>query len=487
MVTAPATDPTRRIAQTIALVALVLAPLRILAQGYLPGDDALRHAAKAVSGRPWSDVLLLRPGITLDSNPGWHALLGALHRGLGLGAVDLVLVSVVVLFVLFSLGPVLVLRRPAAWLLALALLLVLEPALVERLVSGRPFLLTSAIVPLVGLLWPRLEASRPLGALAFFAACGVAATWIHGSYYLLGLPVLALLLAGRTTAARRLALAFGVGILVGSALTGHPVGHLWQMLLHGYLSVGLPKPAAALVTEFQPFDGRPLAVIGFLALLAWRRARRPDAEPAWQDPVVVMAAGCWALGFVAYRFWIDWSAPALATLGALELQGAFEREPAQQRSIPRWAIAGGAAILVLLVTGSDLQRRWSEQVGRPFLVRENPTHAPWLPEPGGIAYSPEMGVFYALFFKNPDAPWKYTLGFEPAIMLPEDYRVFCEIKRSRGATEAYLPWVAKMGSADRLYVQQRSNVAPPIPGLEWFQPVYGIWAGRRPRAAGAEP
>jgi hypothetical protein len=487
MVTAPATGRSRRFEQAIALVALVVAPLRILAQGYLPGDDALRHAAKAFSGRPWTDILLLRPEITLDSNPGWHALLGGLHRLLGLGVVDLVLVSVVLLFVLFSLGPVLLLRRPSAWLLALVLLLVAEPALVERLVSGRPFLVTSAIVPLVLLLWPRLEAPRPLAALVLFAACGAAATWIHGSYYLLALPVLALVAAGRTSAARRLALAFGAGVLVGAALTGHPFGHLRQMVLHGYLSVGLPKPAAALVTEFQPFDGRPLAVVALLALLAWRRARRPDSEPAWRDPVVVMAAGCWALGFVAYRFWIDWSAPALATLGALELQDAFEREPAPRRRFAGWAIAGGAAVLLLLVTGSDLQRRWSEQVGRPFLVRENPTHAPWLFEPGGIAYSPEMGVFYALFFKNPDAPWRYALGFEPSIMLPENYRVYVEIKRSRGATEAYLPWVAKMTLSDRLYVQQRSNLAPPIPGLEWDQPVYGIWAGRRPRPVGGRP
>jgi hypothetical protein len=481
MVTAPAVDRSKLVAQAIGACALVVAPLRILAQGYLPGDDALRHAAKAVSGRPWTDILLLRPEITLDSNPGWHALLEMLHRGFGLGAIDLVLVSVIVLFVLFSLGPILLLRRPTAWLLALVLLLVAEPALVVRLVSGRPFLLTSAIVPIVFLLWPRLEGERPFGILALFAACGAAATWIHGSYYLLGLPVLALLAAARFVAALRLALAFGVGILAGAFWTGQPIGHLQQMLMHGYLSVGLPRPAAALVTEFQPFDGRPLAVAGFLALLAWRRARRPDAAPAWRDPVVVMAAGCWALGFVAYRFWTDWSAPALATLAAVEIQDAFEQERGERARGSGWAIAGGVAALLLLVTGADLQRRWSEQVGRPFLTRENPTHAPWLPEAGGIAYSPEMGVFYALFFKNPDAPWRYALGFEPSIMRSEDYRVYCEIKQSRGATEAYLPWVARMGPADRLYVQQRSNVAPPIPGLDWFQPVYGIWAGRRPR------
>lgn len=347
--------------------------------------------------------------------------------------------------------------------------------------SGRPFLLSSAIVPLVGFLWPRLEAPRPVGALALFAACGLIATWIQGSYYLLALPALALLVAGRTTAARRLAMAFGVGILLGAVLTWHPVGHLRQMVLHGYLAVGLPKPAAALVTEFQPSDGRPLAVAGFLALLTWRSTLGGRPAP-WRDPLVVMVVGGWALGFVAYHFWIDWSAPALLTLAAIELQHVFDAGD-ERPSWPAPVVTAALPVLLLLMGGADVGRRWSQQVGRPFLSRENPTHAPWLPEPGGVAYSAEMGVFYSLFFKNPDAPWKYAVGFEPTIMLPENYRVYCEIKRSRGATEAYMPWVARMRPADRLYVQQFSNVPPAIPELEWFQPVYGIWAGRRPRPA----
>jgi len=56
--------------RAFALVVVVAVALRVLALGYLPYDDALRHAAKAVSGRPWSEILLLRPGFELDSNPG---------------------------------------------------------------------------------------------------------------------------------------------------------------------------------------------------------------------------------------------------------------------------------------------------------------------------------------------------------------------------------------------------------------------------------
>lgn len=464
--------------RVFALVVVVATALRVLASGYLPYDDALRHVAKAVSGRPWSEILLLRPDFQLDSNPGWHWILGALHRALGLDSVDLVIASVVLLFVLFSIGSILLLRRPEAWLIALVLLNVVDPSEVGRLMSGRPFLVSSAIVPLVFILWPRLESERWRGAFALFVAGGAASCWIHGSYYLLALPVVAVLAAGRFKAGARLAAAFAVGTVIGALLTGHPVGHLSQMLRHGYVSVGIPRSSESLVTEFQPFDGKAAAVVAFFALLAWRSVRRRDAPAAWRDPVVLMTAGAWALGYVASRFWADWSSPALATLAALEIQDALEARTEPAAPVVASLVAAG---LVLLAIGADSQQRWSLQGNRPFLSRQNPTHAPWLPEPGGTAYSAEMGVFYAIFFRNPDAPWKYVLGFEPALMPPEDYAVYRDIKRSHGASESYLPWLRRMGPADRLYVQNSQQVPPPVPGLEWFQPVFTIWAGRLPR------
>src|SRR5215469_3644779 len=55
---------------------------KIVGYGYLPPDDALRHSAKAVSGKPWSEILVLRPGFEMDPYPGWHAILGAVHHAL---------------------------------------------------------------------------------------------------------------------------------------------------------------------------------------------------------------------------------------------------------------------------------------------------------------------------------------------------------------------------------------------------------------------
>jgi len=48
------------LARGLVLATLLFIPLRILGEGYWPRDDALHHAAKAVSGKDWSEILVLR-------------------------------------------------------------------------------------------------------------------------------------------------------------------------------------------------------------------------------------------------------------------------------------------------------------------------------------------------------------------------------------------------------------------------------------------
>jgi hypothetical protein len=59
----------------IVILVILAIPLKIIGYGFLPGDDALRHAAKAVSGKPWTDILVLGPSFRIDTNFGWHLLL----------------------------------------------------------------------------------------------------------------------------------------------------------------------------------------------------------------------------------------------------------------------------------------------------------------------------------------------------------------------------------------------------------------------------
>ena len=66
-------------------------------------------------------------------------------------------------------------------------------------------------------------------------------------------------------------------------------------------------------------------------------------------------------------------------------------------------------------------------------------------------------------------------------MRDQDYATYISIRNSRGLSESYLPWVRRMRPEDRLYVYSDSRQTPPLPGLEWFQPVFGLWSGRLPR------
>ena len=63
----------------IVILLLLIIPLKVIRYGYLPGDDALRHAAKAVSGKSWPEILVLGPAFHFDPNWGWHWLLGKIH------------------------------------------------------------------------------------------------------------------------------------------------------------------------------------------------------------------------------------------------------------------------------------------------------------------------------------------------------------------------------------------------------------------------
>ena len=62
--------PVPLVVRALVLATLFLIPVRIVGHGYRPTDDALRHAAKAVSGKSWDQILVLRPDVRVDSHPG---------------------------------------------------------------------------------------------------------------------------------------------------------------------------------------------------------------------------------------------------------------------------------------------------------------------------------------------------------------------------------------------------------------------------------
>src|ERR1700744_2971058 len=100
----------------VAISVLVVIPFKIISLGFLPMDDALRHAAKTISGKSWPEILVMRSDFAIDPSPGWQKILEWAHSGFGGDAESLVIFSVIGLMLLVMLSVFPWLRRPEAWL-----------------------------------------------------------------------------------------------------------------------------------------------------------------------------------------------------------------------------------------------------------------------------------------------------------------------------------------------------------------------------------
>lgn len=467
------------VVRVLALAVFLVIPFRVLGTGFLPPDDALRHAAKAVSGRSWSEVLVLRDDVLVDPHPGWHALLGFVHRATGADAHALVLAAVVSLFFVLNALPLLFLRRPEAWLMSWLGLCVLDPTALLRFMLGRPFLVSVAALITLSLLWRRL-AAPPLDRRAA-VLCTLAVTlaaWTHPSWYLFALFLAAVLAAGEWRAAIRLTGCVGAGVLIAAALSGQPLAFLWESARHPFLVLG-QMDGRTLVNELKPNSAPPFLVLGLLGVLAWRVLRGRWRDDGLRDPLLILAAGGWVLGYVSLRFWSDWGLPAGLVWAALEIEEWLEerRPVGDWRRLVTTAVVGGA---VVLASTSDVVGRWSVRVERSYLPLLQPAAAEWLPEPGGILYSPDVILFHQLFYQRPEAAWRYMVGFEPGLLPPRDLAVYRDF-RKRGTVEALRPWVARMQPRDRLLLELTAGASPGVPELEWKNLGGQLWSGRLPR------
>ena len=471
----------------IVLATICLIPLKIISYGYLPGDDAQRFAAKAVSGKSWQEILVMRSDFAIDPSPGWQSILDWIHQLNGAGAETLVLFSMGGLMVLLMLCPLPWLRRPETWLGALLIAAVFVPACVTRTMRGRPYVLTDAVLVMTLLLWSRTEKDRPRPAALILTPLLVAASaWIHGSWYLLVLPGAAILFAGYW----RLAMAYGVcwlaGSFLGCALTGHPVEFLFQAVRHMFGVFGNNTVNRQLISEFFPSDGQTPAVLAVAALLLWRKASTGWEPRAVMNPVFTMMVLGWVLGLSMQRFWWDWGIPAFMVWVALELQWHFERHVAAD-SLRRLGITLALAVAALIGFTRDWGGRWTQNLGTQYLTADDPALAGWMPDPGGIIYNSNMDVFFATFYKNPTQPWRYVLGFEPALMQPDDLAVLRAYQFNTGDTSKLEPWAKKMRLQDRMIINAAPGVVPNLPELEWNYAAADLWIGRLPRSTNNIP
>jgi len=464
----------------IVILVVLAIPLKIIGYGFLPADDALRHAAKAVSGKPWPDILVMGPAFEIDHNFGWHFLLRQIYLWSKCSIEGLVLFAIVALFALVNWSALLWLKRPEAWLIALTAA-VLTSDVPLRFLIGRPFILTIAGLLTILFAWQAHGSSPPKWWTAvWMAALITACTFVHGVWYLWALPVAAFFLAGQFRWGWMLVVGWAAGTFLGASLTGHPFESPYQAVVMVSRAFGMHTTQRTLVTEFQPSSGEVLALIILGGLLILRQLVGLKARPMTSNPAFWLACICWVLSFKAWRFTEDWGWPALMVLITCDLQLLLQARFAPD-SFKRLALACGLAAMTFLAITNDRGSRWTYNLTQQYLTQDNSDLNGWLPEKGGVLYSSDMTVFYQTFFKNPNADWRYILGYEPAFMPKEDFDVFHKVLWNFGDAKAYEPWVKKMRPQDRLVIRGGRGSPPNIPQLEWEYGVSGIWIGRLPR------
>jgi hypothetical protein len=470
----------------VVILVILAIPLKIISYGYLPGDDTLRHAAKAVSDKSWSEILVLNSTYKIDHEFGWNLLLEKIYQREHCSAETLAVLSVVGLFVLTSWSVLPWLRRPEAWLVTILLAMIVSD-LPGRFLLGRPYLVTISVLLTLLLLWQKFGSAPPkTWMLVLATALFALGTFVHGVWYLWVLLLGAFLFAGQIRWAFSLGGCWVVGIFIGSALTGHPIDYPLQALKLALLAVGTHATTRTMATELQPASGDFLALIILGGLVVLRQLARLNTVPLTKDPAFWLACFGWVLGFKVGRFWEDWGWPALMVLMTVDLQALLQARFAAD-SFQRLGLTLGLAAATFLCVTNDSHSRWTATLSDRYLTADNPDLNGWMPEHDGIFYTADMTLFYQTFFKNPRGDWRYMLGFEPTWMPKEDFEVYHRVLWNFGDTKAYDPWVKKLRPEDRLVLRGARSASPGIPQLEWNYSGVGIWVGRVPRTNAPPP
>lgn len=465
----------------VAILGGLFIVLKVIGYGYIPSDDARRHVAKAISGKSWAEVLVLRNDAPGDHNPGWHFLLRQLHLHAGFDADSLIAFSVGALWLLFMLSPLPWLKKPEAWVASILVFAMCNTDSFLRVSRGRPYIFGMALMLMVMCMWQFGKPARVPRVVLSIAIFALTA-WVHGSWYLYVLIPVAFLFAGRLNEAKWLGASWVVGSFLGAVLTGDPFRHLYDELRIPFMCFGHHTLTRMLVTEFYPSSGDILVLMLVAGTIFAVRVLTGHWPEFWRSPFFWMGGLGWLLGLKTLRFWDDWGLPATMVWFALQLQELLPGGVQYMYSFKRAAFAVFCGLAAFFYITADRASVWTFNLTEEYLTPETEGIEGWLPEPGGIIYSSEMTVFYSTFFKNPNAPWRYILGFEPTFMPQEDLEIYRNIQWNYGESKAYEPWVKKMRPEDRLILIRGPSNQPKINGLEWHYAASHIWIGRKPRA-----
>jgi hypothetical protein len=455
--------------------ALFMIPFKVAGTGYLPGDDALRHAAFAVDDRTWSEVLVLSPTLNpkMDSHPGWHAALRLAHKTLYINQDGLVVLAFTLAFAGFMISGLAASRAPAAWIVTSATMLIIEPSLYSRLLLGRPFAVSMSVLVILLFFWSRPEKhSLRKEALVTFPLLTLSVVMHPTVWYLWSIPILALWLAGRRHSALVTAACVPCAMFAAALLLGDWYDIFVFPVFAIINSIGADYIVTTnLVTELQPGPSPVFGIILVAAILTVRKLRGETIAGELKQVDFLTAILGWLLGLAVSRFWLDWGLPALMVW--LCRQFVFADRLAMRE---KWIAAVICMVVLYLGIGSDLGGRYSKNL-KTMLTRPVEEFQDALPDRGGILYSSDMAPFYSIYYRLPrDHFFRFILGYEPGLMPPDDLKTLRAIQSTNGALAEHEPWFAKMQPADRILITALNK--PEKEGFE-FARFFNYWIGRK--------
>lgn len=447
----------------------------------VPTGDARRHVAKAFTDKSYKDILIMRSEYGLDHSPGWEIILRLSRRYAGAGKDALMVLSMAISMLSLLLLPLAFTRVPEAWLAAVLAQCIALPGIWTRFTQARPYLVTEGILVALLLVWSRPSALRRETKVLVLTGLGVAiSVWVHGAWYLWAIPVVAFFLSGRVRDAAQLAICVTGGIVGGALLTGYPLVFLKQAIVILITVSTEHVPQWILAGEFRPGEGNFATLLLIAAVYFWRTMITSSSPIPRPGPVMWQIILMWVFGLYTERFWGDWGVPAVMVWLTLQFEKIIPAITSRVR--PKHLLYCGLLATALLVHLShDKDGRYSSYARESVLNARDPSLRAWFPEKDGIFYTAHWPFFFNVFFENPTGDWKYLLGMEPALMPENDLKIYRNIQLSGFLYAAYLPWVAKMTTKDRLVMSGAGT--PALRQLEWKNVPGNLWIGRKP----AEP
>lgn len=467
----------------ISAILLLIIPLKILSLGFAPQDDIRANCGVIASERSWGDFLVLNEETRISIHVGWLNLWKCFYGLTGRDKEFLLLGMVAIMFWVITLLPLFTLNRPEALLGGLFACFVADPDWTRALL-GRPHNFDMAFMLFFGLWWNRLRArSTPVAVMGILALLAGLASFSHAVFYLFVIPVAVTGIAGEWRVFRRLAVSILCGVTVGLLATGHAWDYTAQSIIHVYRTINTQLLERQLAMElWSNTMNMDIALVVILFLL-WRQARHAWKLQVVKSPLFLLCVLYWILGFKVTRFWNDWGSPAVIAWLTLELQSFLRR--AQDSSSPgRIGLTLTLGLALFLFTTANVQDRWSNAATFETIDTAKPEQANLLPEPGGILYHPDMGLYNTLVYTYPHGRWKYILGEESSHMPEDDRAIFLNILYEKMAPGAFKPWVEKLRPQDRIAIYSRSR--PPFNQLLWANPIHTLWIGRVPVATKEE-